>query len=112
MLYCQSSGLKETRWPCCATQENGLCKVDKTGLLPPRNLFVQKTLAPTPPEFIQPKSSSGKTTEDLCEYRTSYLFWDELHLTKAANKIIVDKCVHPASGGICSPYDINQLANI
>ncbi|XP_058181342.1 GDSL esterase/lipase At3g50400-like [Rhododendron vialii] len=122
-------GLRETKFPCCATQENGtgLCEPTKIHLLSPKEMAENRPedrfegykrdylcieSPPPPPALtVQPESSTGKPTGDLCEDRRSFLYWDELHLTKAANGIIVDKCVNANSDGICAPYSINQLVN-
>ncbi|XP_058183546.1 GDSL esterase/lipase 7-like [Rhododendron vialii] len=123
-------GLQETRWPCCATQENGtgLCKEPKIHYVSPEMMaklrpadpsYYEKqfrkdyfcTRSPPPPKVTRPRTSIGKPEGDVCEDREAFVFWDELHLTTAVNRIIMDKCFHPASGGICSPYDIYQLAN-
>lgn len=107
----------------CKIQNNGTgpCKQNETPLLVPNNPYLQYqkqfycTEAPPPPPSTKsppPRESTGKPTGDVCEDRESYFFWDELHLTRAANRIIVDKCFRATtSGGICSSYDIHQLAN-
>ena len=91
------SELKETKSPCCATQENGLCKKSK----------LQPSLEPAVALFSSPKSD-----EQMCQDRASYLFWAELHLTEAVCNNIANRCTFStiAAGSICSPYDIYHLA--
>jgi hypothetical protein len=38
-----------------------------------------------------------------CDERHSYLFWDQFHLTEAANKIVASKCLNESS--ICTPLE-------
>ncbi|KAK6917044.1 GDSL lipase/esterase [Dillenia turbinata] len=43
-----------------------------------------------------------------CLDRKKTLFWDKLHLTEAANKILVTKC-YSGDGDICFPWSIRDL---
>ncbi|KAG5532659.1 hypothetical protein RHGRI_027082 [Rhododendron griersonianum] len=111
------------RWPCCVTQENGtgLCKGDQEENLPPdlpqesiqrgtQRLFLCMEV---PPLRLNPNQSQiGKPVKYLCQERDFYLFFDELHMTQAAYKFIVNKCLNTSSDGACSPYGIYQLAEI
>ncbi|KAF7132906.1 hypothetical protein RHSIM_Rhsim09G0121300 [Rhododendron simsii] len=117
-------GFAEMRWPCCVTQENGtgLCKRDQEDNLPPdlpkesiqrgtQRLFLCMEV---PPIRLNPNQSQiGKPVKYVCQERDYYLFFDELHMTQAAYKFIVNKCLNSTSSdGACSPYGIYQLAEI
>ncbi|KAI7995056.1 GDSL esterase/lipase 7 [Camellia lanceoleosa] len=115
-------GFEDTRWQCCPTQENGtglckepiICEVSPAEMSMPdeeekrrgfRRSFA--CLDVSPGKFS--RIGIGKPRKDVCGDRKLYIFWDELHLTEAAYKIIVDKCF-AISHNICSPPNI--LANM
>ncbi|KAI7995055.1 GDSL esterase/lipase 7 [Camellia lanceoleosa] len=115
-------GFEDTRWQCCPTQENGtgLCKepiiheVSPAEMPMPDQEEIRRgfrrsfaCLDVSPGKFS--RIGIGKPRKDLCDDRKLYIFWDELHLTEAAYKIIVDKCF-AISDNICSPSNI--LANM
>ncbi|KAI7995053.1 GDSL esterase/lipase 7 [Camellia lanceoleosa] len=115
-------GFEDTRWQCCPTQENGtgLCKERIIREVSPAKMSMPDEeekrrefrrsfacLDVSPGKFSQ--IGIGKPKEDVCDDRKLYIFWDELHLTEAAYKIIVDKCF-AILDNICSPYNI--LANL
>ncbi|XP_058183548.1 GDSL esterase/lipase 7-like [Rhododendron vialii] len=119
-------GLAETRWPCCVTQANGTGLCDRGpkyfGSDVPRDVArISNALSMekeymcrdiTSPRLNLSYSQIGKPVKYICQERDYYLFFDELHLTQAAYKLIVNKCLNSTSEGICSPYGIYHLAEI
>ncbi|KAI8539328.1 hypothetical protein RHMOL_Rhmol09G0173800 [Rhododendron molle] len=117
----------ETRWPCCVTQANGTGLCDRGpkyfGSDVPRDVPRISNAMSMEKEYMcrdirSPRLNSsysqiGKPVKYICQERDYYLFFDELHLTQAAFKLIVNKCLNSTtSEGICSPYGIYHLAEI
>ncbi|XP_058183551.1 GDSL esterase/lipase At4g16230-like [Rhododendron vialii] len=126
-------GFQEIRWPCCATEENGtgLCiEANKfkgevspevvKAMMPPgldvdqRVAQIQFRCLDLPPLNITlPRTKDGKALAAFCPERKLYLFFDELHLTQGAYKVIANQCLNSTtSGGIGSPYGINDLVEV
>lgn len=133
LCFFSSPGFQEIRWPCCATEENGtgLCvepnkfngevspEVVKA-MMPPgldvdqRVAQIQFQCLDLPPLNITlPRTKDGKALAAFCPERKLYLLFDELHLTQDAYKVIANQCLNSnTSGGIGSPYGINDLVEV
>ncbi|XP_006582781.1 GDSL esterase/lipase At1g29670 [Glycine max] len=47
--------------------------------------------------------------QTLCQNRTTYLFWDQFHPTKAANQIIAINSYNGSNSALTYPMDIKHL---
>ncbi|XP_058181347.1 GDSL esterase/lipase 7-like [Rhododendron vialii] len=114
----------EMRWPYCVTQVNGTGLCDRgpkyfgSDVPMPRlsnqMLFEKEYMCrdvPSPRLNLS-QSQIGMPVKYICQERNYYLFFDKLHLTSTAYKLLVNKCLNSTSEGICSPYGIYHLAEI